>query len=492
MTKYLKQLIESLVEKALSEGHFSDQQYKDPVSGNTYSIGAISDFIKASKMPAVLFDVIDLANGNLITSSKEVQQANPDVPGSPEFIARAGNSDTSVPILVVEYPEGVTEHHASLIVVDGLERVWQAKEMGTTKIKGYKMSSVDLSQLQPTGDGVQTEMCSVGGGGVSATGGAPLGMKMTKQHKVMASGDKPLPESIRGLKGKFDLRHFKQLTTQRQQEKYCEENLKELSSNGGTRRAYYYSSGKVLKILGHEHADTEQNVTEIAAFKKFGPEYIARIFDHDINNTWILVEPIRTFSQNDTDDSFVLKMCGIKLNDMFNFEHFTRTEPKGDVSVVWDRWIKSLSDRKSGGQTYYEVQNPKSLIYWKDLSDMGKELVTKYDYLAKHNVGDINRPDHWGWAADGRIVCIDPGMTRERKTEGVQLLASLIENVLDQMGLKKAIPGSVRRNMIGGGEVYMDRHDHSQDRTKAIMKKVAKNLNKKPYSSDPPIAGLKP
>jgi hypothetical protein len=70
-----------------------------------------------------------------------------------------------------------------------------------------------------------------------------------------------------------------------------------------------------------------------------------------------------------------------------------------------------------------------------------------------------------------------------------KLIEALVENVLDDMGHKKATK-SVRRGMIGGGAVYMDRNDPNKKRTKSVMKKVSKNLNKKPYSHDPPRMGL--
>lgn len=63
------------------------------------------------------------------------------------------------------------------------------------------------------------------------------------------------------------------------------------------------------------------------------------------------------------------------------------------------------------------------------------------------------------------------------------------ENVLDKMGLQKAT-SNVRRGALSG-EVYMDRHDNDKENTKKVMAKVAKNLNKKPYSSDPPMMGLR-
>lgn len=70
-----------------------------------------------------------------------------------------------------------------------------------------------------------------------------------------------------------------------------------------------------------------------------------------------------------------------------------------------------------------------------------------------------------------------------------EMVQEIVENVLDKMGLHKATD-SVRRGMIGGGEVYMDRHDHDKEHTKQVMAKVAKNLHRKPYSHNPPRMGI--
>lgn len=62
-------------------------------------------------------------------------------------------------------------------------------------------------------------------------------------------------------------------------------------------------------------------------------------------------------------------------------------------------------------------------------------------------------------------------------------------NLADKMGLKKAT-NQVRRDVVGGSPVYMDRHDGDTETTKKVMAKVAKNLNRKPYSKKPPMMGL--
>lgn len=62
-------------------------------------------------------------------------------------------------------------------------------------------------------------------------------------------------------------------------------------------------------------------------------------------------------------------------------------------------------------------------------------------------------------------------------------------NLADKMGLQRATD-QVRRDVVGGSPVYMDRHDGNKEATKKVIQKVAKNLNRKPYSKKPPMMGL--
>lgn len=63
------------------------------------------------------------------------------------------------------------------------------------------------------------------------------------------------------------------------------------------------------------------------------------------------------------------------------------------------------------------------------------------------------------------------------------------KNVLDKMGAVKATD-KIRRNSVSG-PVYLDKHDPNKKQSKDVVKKVAKNLNRKPYSHHPPMMGLK-
>lgn len=79
--------------------------------------------------------------------------------------------------------------------------------------------------------------------------------------------------------------------------------------------------------------------------------------------------------------------------------------------------------------------------------------------------------------------------TSSRENHDILTSGDLEENVLDRMGYQKAT-NNIRRNSISS-EVYLDKDDPKSKRTKKVISRVAKNLNKIPYSSDPPTMGMK-
>lgn len=66
---------------------------------------------------------------------------------------------------------------------------------------------------------------------------------------------------------------------------------------------------------------------------------------------------------------------------------------------------------------------------------------------------------------------------------------SISENVLDKMGHKVATKNIRRGSVVG--PVYIDKNDSRSNTSKKVIKKVAKNLNRKPYSHHPPMMGIK-
>lgn len=62
----------------------------------------------------------------------------------------------------------------------------------------------------------------------------------------------------------------------------------------------------------------------------------------------------------------------------------------------------------------------------------------------------------------------------------------IIEDLMSKIGAQK-VSSSIRGTWF---PVYAQRDDRGVARHRAVMKKIRKNLQKKPYSSDPPVMGI--
>ena len=131
----LQQLIVSLVKETLAEavGAWSTQIFSDDTG--EYLIGDILSYVKQAKLPLTNFKVEDLVEINLASSPEETGD---QVPGSAEFVKRAERSDLSYPIIVIEYPDG-------RFIADGVHRLWKAFKTEQQYIKGYLVTSDELS-----------------------------------------------------------------------------------------------------------------------------------------------------------------------------------------------------------------------------------------------------------------------------------------------------------------------------------------------------------
>ena len=198
------------------------------------------------------------------------------------------------------------------------------------------------------------------------------------------------------LRGGFDLNHFKKLPNSSEQKKYAQERL-ELLACGSERCSYILSSGKVLKLpTDPKFSYPEQNKTEVNVFQKFGSEVVPKVFDYAEDFSWLIVEPARVFSSG-----YDLKSrTGFSMSAMTWFERFLNLHGRlhnSDTATKWRAFIAGWHEE--------------SLPDWENLPPLGQQLIAKHHFLSDNGLIDITRADHWGWASDGRLVCVDPGIS---------------------------------------------------------------------------------
>ena len=111
-----------------------DQTFSDD-KGN-YSVPKIVKYAKENKKLEHL--PLEPLLHNLEPSPYETGH---ELPGHPDFIARANKTDLKWPIIVVSYPDG-------LFIADGVHRLWKARSEDMNQVKAYVLDRDELEQFR--------------------------------------------------------------------------------------------------------------------------------------------------------------------------------------------------------------------------------------------------------------------------------------------------------------------------------------------------------
>ncbi len=220
------------------------------------------------------------------------------------------------------------------------------------------------------------------------------------------------------LFGAFDIRFFKQLSAKTDPDgqygaliKYAKDRLPFLGK-GSSRTVFALSTGKVLKIA-EDWLAAGQNKAEVAMFKKLnGTDAVARIYDFDPDFKWIISEPVRTFRTNfkstlkqetGLNESFLANIREIMLHMTYIGLDISNITPSSGYEFL----LSALLENNDS----FGMRNKLEVIHTlKTLPEKGKELISKFVYLTSRGIDDIDRDDHWGITANGRIVVVDYGV----------------------------------------------------------------------------------
>ena len=111
-----------------------DQTFSD--DKGTYSVPKIVKYAKENKTLEQL--PLEPLLHNLEPSPYETGS---ELPGTPEFIARANQTDLKWPIIVIRYPDGD-------FIADGVHRLWKARSEGMNQINAYVLDRDELDQFR--------------------------------------------------------------------------------------------------------------------------------------------------------------------------------------------------------------------------------------------------------------------------------------------------------------------------------------------------------
>lgn len=180
----------------------------------------------------------------------------------------------------------------------------------------------------------------------------------------------------------FKWNEFKKLTDPKQILQYALDHLDPLGK-GTSRMAFQTgNSGQVLKVALNNKG-LGQNKTEVEVYTNPATKnVVCRIFAAAPDYSWLVAEPAREFK--------------VGFNGMTEFSNIT--------GIRWASFEKIVSEIGHYG-------NSDDLVYFQGNKFLNGVLaIMKNSGVAS---GDLVRLDHYGKAADGRVVLLDYGLTPE-------------------------------------------------------------------------------
>ena len=118
----------------LESYRMEDQTFSD--NNGTYSVPQIVNYAEKNKKIKEI--PISKLLHNLEPSPHE---EGSELPGHPEFIERANQTDLKYPIIIVKYPDG-------LFIADGVHRLAKAHSLNHKTIKAYVLDQDELEQFK--------------------------------------------------------------------------------------------------------------------------------------------------------------------------------------------------------------------------------------------------------------------------------------------------------------------------------------------------------
>lgn len=188
----------------------------------------------------------------------------------------------------------------------------------------------------------------------------------------------------------FDWERFKEIASGqslRAMRRYADEHLERLGA-GSSRAVYAFSPGRVLKIALERGRGPAQNKAEVDVYTNPATRpIVTAIYDEGANYRWIISDIVRPlamdyWSEEEGYDDFK-SLSGISWRDLWRGIRVTDQRPAYD-------------EEEARLAAHPLVKAVASLMKANDLLK-----------------ADLERMDHWGKTADGRLVILDYGYTRD-------------------------------------------------------------------------------
>jgi hypothetical protein len=111
-----------------------DQTFSD--NNGTYSVPQIVNYATQNKK------IKEIPMSKLLHNLEpSPHESGSELPGHPEFIERANQTDLIYPIIIVKYPDG-------LFIADGVHRLYKANSLNQKTMKSYVLNQNELEQFK--------------------------------------------------------------------------------------------------------------------------------------------------------------------------------------------------------------------------------------------------------------------------------------------------------------------------------------------------------
>jgi len=223
------------------------------------------------------------------------------------------------------------------------------------------------------------------------------------------------------IRGTFKWPEFKQLQTLEQELDYASKNLQELG-RGSSRVVFLLSNRYVLKLAlpAAGEKGIQQNKGEISVYTNPASKgVVTAIYDQHPNYHWLVSEIAKPITKPEE----FKQLAGISWEEFVsvasNYE--AAREEMTEINNGIKTWARRLqASQQEGNEALVQKQTANIEKLKQRLGTLQKTLnhplVVGAQNLHKNaNLvgGDILELDHWGKTADGRVVLIDYGFTKD-------------------------------------------------------------------------------
>lgn len=219
-------------------------------------------------------------------------------------------------------------------------------------------------------------------------------------------------------------------------QQYAKENLPMLGF-GSSRIGFALPNTKYVLKVARNAKGIAQNKNEVDVFTSpTNAQVISKVFDSADDYSWIVAETVKEFPANEQGKNLFLNQTGLSFSIVERIMGLI-----GDYKGNWRENLQRAFSRK--GALFPIIEK----------NYLNHPFIKAVENLIINNglsSGDLARVEHWGKTADGRVVLLDYGLTKEiwnDHYEEPQKVPEAKKQEIAQAQVEKtkpSVPGAIR------------------------------------------------